>query len=156
MIKVQETVRKETLRIAAGTAVLTVLMVAVFLIIGLFDIAVLLGALLGCAFAVLNFFLLALSVQKAAEEMNGVKLPPLEENEDNPDETPQPPISPQAANAKKRMQLSYTGRMLLTVLLAVVALNVPWLNPVAALVPQLFPRLVIQMWSIGQKKRKEV
>ena len=152
MIKVQETVKRETLRIAAGTLVLTVLMVAVFLILGLFDIAVLLGG----AFAVLNFFLLALSVQKAAEEMNGVQLPPLEENEENPDETPQPPISPQAAQAKKRMQLSYTGRMLLTVLLAVIALSVPCFNPIAALVPQLFPRLVIQIWSIRQKNGKGV
>ena len=53
------------------------------------------------------------------------------------------------------MQLSYTGRMLMTVVLAVIALNVPCFNPVAALVPQLFPRLVIQLWAIGQK-RKEV
>ena len=156
MIKVQETVKRETLRIAAGTLVLTALMVAVFLILGLFEIAGLLGALLGCAVAVLNFFLLALSVQKAAEEMNGVQLPPLEENEENPDETPQPPISPQAAQAKKRMQLSYTGRMLLTVLLAVIALSVPCFNPIAALVPQLFPRLVIQIWSIRQKNGKGV
>ena len=100
--------------------------------------------------------LLALSVQKAAEEMNGVQLPPLEENEENPDETPQPPISPQAAQAKKRMQLSYTGRMLLTVLLAVIALSVPCFKPIAALVPQLFPRLVIQVWAIRQKNGKGV
>lgn len=155
-MKIQQAIKAETLRITAGVAILSTVMVIVFGLLGRFDSTVVWGALLGTAFASGNFFLLALSVQKAAEEMNGVKLPPLEENEDNPDEMPTQPLSPQAARAKTRMQLSYTGRMLLTVLLAVVALNVPCFNPVAALVPQLFPRLVIQVWSIRQKNGKGV
>lgn len=158
MIKLQETVKRETLRVAAGTAVLTVLMVAVFLLLGFFDWSVLLGAVYGCFFAVLNFFLMALSVQKAAESMNGVQLPPEEETTEgeNQGEAPEKPLSPQATRAKSRMQLSYMGRMLMVVVMAVVALNVSWLNPVAAIMPQLFPRLAIQLLTVGQKKRKEV
>ena len=68
-MKVQPAVRQETARIAAGTAVLTVIMVAVFLILGRFDWTVITGALLGYLAAVGNFFLMALTVQKAAAVM---------------------------------------------------------------------------------------
>ena len=141
MIRVQETVRKETLRIAAGTAVLTVLMVAVFLLLGMFDWTVLLGAVYGCFFAVLNFFLMALAVQKAAESMNGVQLPPEEEVPEG-EEAPEKPLSPQAQEAKKRMQLSYHLR---------IGVAAPCFHAVAALVPLLFPRLVIMVIGFTQK-----
>ena len=81
-MKIQPAIRQETLRMAIGVAILTVLMVGVFLIIGMFDATVLAGAVFGGAFAVLNFFLMAMSVQKAAELMNGVQLPPEEVGED--------------------------------------------------------------------------
>ena len=51
LIKVQPAVRKETLRIAAGTAVLTAVMLVVFALLGKFDLSVLLGAILGYAAA---------------------------------------------------------------------------------------------------------
>ncbi len=150
MIRVQETVRKETLRIAAGTAVLTVLMVAVFLLLGMFDWTVLLGAVYGCFFAVLNFFLMALAVQKAAESMNGVQLPPEEEVPEG-EEAPEKPLSPQAQEAKKRMQLSYHLRMLMLIAAAGIGVAAPCFHAVAALMPLLFPRLVIMVIGFTQK-----
>ena len=137
---------------AIGVAILTVLMVGVFLIIGMFDTTVLAGAVFGGAFAVLNFFLMAMSVQKAAELMNGVQLPPEEVGEDG--EVVDKPLSPEAIKAKQKMQLSYTGRMLLTVVFAIVALLVPGIHPVAALLPLLFPRIVITIQGLVQKNGK--
>lgn len=137
---------------AIGVAILTVLMVGVFLIIGMFDATVLAGAVFGGAFAVLNFFLMAMSVQKAAELMNGVQLPPEEVNEDG--EPVDRPLSPEATKARQKMQLSYTGRMLMTVVFAIIALLVPAIHPVAALLPLLFPRIVITIQGLVQKNGK--
>ena len=76
---IQPAVRQETKKIAVGVGVLSLLMIAVFLILRRFDFSVFLGALIGSAAAVLNFFLMALSVQKAADSMK--PLPPAEEAE---------------------------------------------------------------------------
>lgn len=138
---------------AVGVTILSVLMVGIFLIIGMFDTTVLLGAVLGTAFAVLNFFLMALGVQKAAEVMNGVQLPPEEEPAEG-EEPADKPLSPEATRAKQKIQLSYTGRMLMTVVFAIVALLVPGIHPVAALLPLLFPRIVITIQGLGQKNGK--
>ncbi|MBR6568933.1 MAG: hypothetical protein IKK75_00615 [Clostridia bacterium] len=152
-MKIQPAIKQETLRMAAGVAILTVMMVGVFLIIGMFDMTVLWGALLGAAFAVLNFFLMAMGVQKAAALMNGVQLPPEEEPAEG-EEAAEKPLSPQAIKAKQKMQLSYTGRMLLTAAMAIVALAVPCFHPVAALIPLLFPRIVIFFIGLVQKNGK--
>jgi len=154
LIKVQPAVRKETLRIAAGTLVLTVLMLAVFLILGQFDLTVLLGALLGSAAAVGNFFLLGLSVQKAAETMNGVKLPSYEEAEANLElgQELETAVTPETKLAKQRMQLSYTGRMILLAAVGVLGLTLPCFHAVATVLPFLFPRIVIFLYGIRNKK----
>lgn len=153
MMKMEPAVKIETLRMTVGVTILTALMLAVFLIIGMFDMTVLWGGLLGAAFAVLNFFLMALGVQKAAELMNGVQLPPEEEPAEG-EEAAEKPLSPQAIKAKQKMQLSYTGRMLMTVVFAIVALLVPGIHPVAALLPLLFPRIVITIQGLVQKNGK--
>ena len=64
-MKIDNTVKKETLYIACFGAILSMLMQAVFLIIGQWHYSVLLGNLWGYAAAVSNFLLLGLTVQKA-------------------------------------------------------------------------------------------
>ena len=116
-MKIQPAVRTETVRIAMGTAFFSLVMLLVFALLDRLDVTVVLGTLLGAGAAVLNFFLMALSVQRAAESMKGVTVPPepLDENGDpDPDAPPQPPV-PEVQRAKRWMQLSYTGRMLLLV-----------------------------------------
>ncbi len=154
MIKVQPAVRTETLRIAAGTLILTLFMLAVFLIIGRFDLSVLLGALLGSAAAIGNFFLLGLSVQKAAETMNGVKLPSYEEAEAGLEEGQEAEavVTPETRQAKQRMQLSYTGRMLMLAAVGILGLTLPCFHAVATVLPFLFPRIVISLYGILMKK----
>lgn len=155
MIHIQPAVRKETLRIAAGTLILSVLMVAVFLIAGAFDASVLWGTLLGTAVTILNFFLLGLSVQRATEKMKDVHFPSYEEADaqlGEDEEEPPIPDSPELTQAKRGMQLAYTGRMLLVVVTGIVALAVPGIHPVAALVPFLFPRIIIFIYGIFHKE----
>lgn len=66
-MKIQEAVRQSTLRVAAGVLMMSCIMVAVFIFMGKFDATVLFGAVWGTVFAVLNFFLMGLSVQAAAD-----------------------------------------------------------------------------------------
>ena len=62
---------------------------------------------------------------------------------------------PEVQRAKHRMQLSYTGRMLLLVAVAIVALTAPCFHPVAAALALLFPRLVIFIQGFVKPKNKE-
>ena len=151
---VQPAVIQETKRIAGGTLILTAAMLIVFALLGRMDYTVVLGALLGAAYAVGNFFLLALSVQMAAEKMNGSHPAPLPEPEEGEEPT-EAPLSPEAQEARKKMQLSYTGRMLLLIVVAIVAIKAPCFNAIAALIPMLFPRIIIFINGIIMKNQKE-
>ena len=143
-MKIQPAVKRETKKIALGTGILTVLMVAVFLILRRFDWTVITGALLGYAAAVGNFFLMALTVQKAADEMKPIPQPEAPEDEPDPDEDEkEAPLSEDAKRGKQRIQLSYTLRMLGLGVIAILGVTLPWFQSVAVLLPMLFPRIVI-------------
>ena len=154
-MKVQPTVRKETMRIAKGTIILSVVMLLVFALLKRFDYTVLLGAVMGTSVAILNFFLMALSVQKAAELMNGVEMPPEPDEEEEDDGKDHTPPVPEIAQAKQKMQLSYTGRMLMMGAAGILGLTLPCFHAVATVVPFLFPRLIIFIWNFTQNKQKE-
>ena len=116
-MKIDPTVRKETRLIALFTLCLTALMEAVYLIIGRWDVKVLLGGLLGAFFAVFNFFLMGLGIQKA--------------------------LSQEAADAKNMMRISQSLRLLMLGAVLVIAFVVPVIDPVATVIPLFFPRLAI-------------
>ena len=106
-MKIEHAVLAETKKVAAGTAVMTALMIAVFLILRKFDFSVLLGAVIGSLAAIGNFFLMALSVQKAADSMP--PLPPEEAEGEDPGEDKEEkekPLSEEAKNAKKTIKNS--------------------------------------------------
>lgn len=153
MMRIQPAVRTETTKIGLGTAVLSVIMLLVFALLGRLDWPVVLGTLVGACAAVGNFFLMALSVQKAAEAMNGVTVPdaPEEDGEDKPQQAP----VPEAQRAKRGMQLSYTGRMLGLVVIAILVLALPCFHPIPAAIALLFPRIIIFFNGILESKRKE-
>lgn len=123
--KVDAVVMKETKFIALIVLLGSMLMQAVFLIIGKWDYTVLLGNLLGAALAVGNFFLMGLTVQKCLE---------LE-----PDE------------AKKRMKFSQQMRYLMMIVVCVIGAAVPFCNTIAVLVPQFFPRIGVTIRGMTLK-----
>ena len=77
-----------------------------------------------------------------------------EETEDGED-APAPPAPPEVAQAKQRMQLSYTGRMIMQGAVGILALSLPCFHAVATVLPLLFPRLMIHLWNLQQNKQKE-
>lgn len=154
-MKIEPTVRKETMRIAKGTVILSVVMILVFALLKKFDFTVVLGAALGTVTAILNFFLLGLSVQKAADMMKGVEMPPEPEETDEGEEAPAVPTPPEITQAKQRMQLSYTGRMIMQAAVGILGLALPCFHAVATVLPLLFPRLIIHLWNQQQTKQKE-
>ena len=152
-MKIEPAVLAETKKVAAGTAVMTALMIAVFLILRKFDYTVILGALLGAATAVGNFFLLALTVQHLTGSMPVLPRDEEEKEEeegkaDEAEEEKPRPLSPEATQAGRKMQLSFLLRLLLIGLVALIAVKTPWFHPAASLVPLLFPNIVISIMKI--------
>ncbi len=129
-MKLQSAVKRETVLTAAGTAVLSAVMILVFF--GLHaampgkvpaGLPVVLGGVLGCAVAVGNFFLMAVTVQKVASIEN-------------------------YENAYHAMQISYRYRTFLQLIWCVLAMVLRFINPVAGILPLLFPSLLIKVRGI--------
>ncbi|HIV67531.1 MAG TPA: ATP synthase subunit I [Candidatus Butyricicoccus stercorigallinarum] len=129
-MKIEPAVKRESRDIAIGVAVLCVVMVIVFAVIGRFDYTVLLGALLGGGFAILEFFLMALAVQKSVSR-------------DTPEE------------AKLVMVNSHTRRLLLLAVVVIVGIKAPWFHWVAVVLPLIFPKLIIYGKTLPVFRRKE-
>lgn len=133
-MKLDPAVKKETLFVTVGAFCVGVVFVAGFFVVSLlaqsvvFDYTVPLGTLYGIVCAVLNFFLMALTVQKS-----------LDAGED----------------AKKKMQVSYSGRMLLLVILLGVGVYLPYFHWLAVLAGAFFPRIVIFARGIWLRRHPE-
>lgn len=126
--KPQQSIVKETKRIAVGTVIMLVVMLAVYAVLGKFTIGVLLGGLLGSAYAIFNFFMLGMTLQKAASMTDQ-----------------------QMAHMKVRS--SYSTRMIGMLILAVVAFALPFVEGIPCLIALLFPRATIFALQItGQIK----
>ncbi|MBQ3138413.1 MAG: ATP synthase subunit I [Ruminococcus sp.] len=127
MTKIDKTVIRETRYIAGVTIILSVIMEAVFLIIGMWSYKVLLGNILGAAVAVVNFLLMGITVQKAVQK----------------DEK----------DAATLMKLSQTLRNMMLLIAAVLAIVLPFINPVAAIIPLFFPRIAITLIPLRDRNK---
>ena len=122
-MKLQSASLREVKRIACGTAIGSVILVAAMFVLGLmgvgtFDYRVVTGAAGGCSIAVLNFALMCMTIQRAVN------------------------IGEQKA-MRTFIQGSYNGRLLLQAGWIVAAYMMPWTNVFAAAIPLLFPNLMI-------------
>ena len=127
MKKIDATVIKETGFVAVMTLILSVLLQAVFLVIGKWDYTVLLGNVLGALAGIANFFLMGLTVQAS--------------------------LGLEVKDAKSRMKLSQTLRTLLMFAVAVVGYLVPVFNLITVVIPFLFPRIAVTVRAIMIKKQ---
>lgn len=130
---IQPAVKKETKNVAIYTSVGVVLMWIVFFILHMvmpekvvFDFTVILGGIGGGFIAVLNFFLLGLTVQKVAS-------------------------SDDEEFARKFMKSSYSQRMMMQAVWIVVAIAAPCFQFVAGMIPLLFPGAGIKIMGIIKK-----
>ncbi|MDD4851140.1 MAG: ATP synthase subunit I [Gemmiger sp.] len=131
-MKLQPASAKELRHIAVGTAICTAVMVAVFGLLAAFGLVrfqytIPLGAVCGAAIAILNFAVLCLTVQEAARA----------------DEK----------NAHYKVKLSYNIRLMVQAGWCVVAYLLPCFQVVAAVLPLLFPRVVIYITQAVERGR---
>ena len=126
-MKIDQTVKHETSYIAVAALILSALMEVVFLVIGQWSYKVLLGNILGAGIAVLNFFLMGLTVQDAVT---------LDEKQ-----------------AREKMKLSMTLRSMLLMLTAVLGIVVPFLNAPATIIPLFFVRIAVAFRPIFIKEK---
>lgn len=61
-------VLKETGIVAIGTAIGSLIMLGIFALLAMFDLSVLLGGMIGCTVAILNFFFMAMVADLAADK----------------------------------------------------------------------------------------
>lgn len=118
-----ESIVKQTKRVGFGVAILYALMLAVYAVLGRFSLAVLLGGMLGGGYGTLNFFLLGMTIQKAAAMKD--------EN-----------------MARLKIKSSYSTRMIGMVLLAVLSFAIPFIDGISCLIALLFPRAVILVMQL--------
>ncbi len=130
---IQPAVKKETKNVAIYTLTGVLLMWIVYFILHMFipekvvfDYTVILGGIGGGLIAVLNFFLLGLTVQKVAST----------EDEEV---------------ARKFMKSSYSQRMLLQAVWVIAAIAAPCFQYVAGMIPLLFPGAGIKIVGIIKK-----
>ena len=123
-------VKKETAYIAAGTAAISTLVQIVWAVFFEYDISVFLGALWGGVFAVWNFFMLGVTVNKAAHDGDQTL-------------------------ARRRIHTSYSLRLALTALMVVIAVILPRINWIMAVMSLFFPRLTILVEPLFRKELRK-
>lgn len=128
MKKVDRTVIQETIFVFAFIVILSVLMEAVYLVLGRWELSVLWGNLLGAVAAGGNFFLLGLTVQSA--------------------------LGKDEKEAKNRMKLSQMMRLLLLFVIAMIGYLVPVFDIVAVVIPFVFPRIAVALRYFFIKKKE--
>ena len=128
MANLDPAVRKETGYIAAWVLALSLVMEAVFLLIGRWDGSVLLGNLGGAAVAIGNFFALGWTVSRAVERG-------------------------QPEEAAKRVRASATLRLLGQAAICVILIGLAKTNVYATLIPLIFPRIGILFRPMIDRKR---
>ena len=126
MIKLEPAVKKQTLYVTAWVVILSVLMQAVFLVIGKWDYTVLLGNILSATASVLNFLLLGITIQKSVTK------------------------SPE--DAKKAIKASQGLRMVFMVVVAAIGVGLDCFNVWATVIPFLFPRISFFFYAKFDKK----
>ena len=120
-------------RVAIGESICVCLMLAIYGLLGLFTVRVLVGALLGGSLAILNFLFLSIAVTRAADRaMQG-----------------------NAAKATLSVQASSVYRLLGMGVILVLAFKAGICDPVAALLPLLFVRIIINIMDFFGKERDD-
>ena len=142
-MKPDTAVRRETARVAAGVFALVAVMLIVFAVMGKFSVPVLLGGIYTGLLTVINFFIMGLTVQgvtnRAAER-----------------ERTEQELADLTLEMKNRMKLSYNIRMIALFALLVLGIAVFKFDPLATILPVVFPTIVIRVLQILEARRPSV
>ncbi|MBQ3816971.1 MAG: hypothetical protein II802_01715 [Clostridia bacterium] len=116
-MKIDKTVAKETVYIAACVFSMSIIMQLVFIIIGKWDYTVLLGNLMSFVLGVGNFFLMGITVQSA--------------------------VNKEKKQMENTVKISQTLRLILIFIVAAIGITAPIFNVWAVIIPIFFPRLAV-------------
>ena len=134
-MRVQETVKKESLQIAVQSGIATFIMwICIFILHHFipekvsFDYRVILSGLLGTVMAVMNFLLMGITVQSVLSVEN-------------------------QEEAYQRMRLSYRKRTMLQLGWIILAIVAPCFQAVPGIIPLLFPGAFLRIRGIVEWKK---
>lgn len=122
-------VYKETGVIAIGEAICLAIMLAVFALLGHFNMKVLLGGVIGTALSVLNFFFMAMNATMAADKA----------------------VNQDVKGGQKQIKLSYSLRMIVVFVILFACVKSGLCNPLASVLPLAFVRPVITVAEFFRK-----
>lgn len=120
-----DTTLRETIKLLKGIIVLDIIFIAIIYILGKFDIPMLQGILIGSVYALLNFRLIAVSLNRAVQMSPG--------------------------RAQIFASISYMGRLALTAAIVLAAIKVDYINAFGVIVPMFFPKIIIVGSAINRK-----
>jgi len=121
--------KREIVRMCVGVSVLSTIMIAGFAVFGHFDMSVLCGTILGTSVTLFNYFLLALSVSHVVNKHD-------------------------EKNAKLFMNISYVLRIIFIAIAVATAINSPFFNAIAVILPFIFERIVIMIIHMRDGKNE--
>ncbi len=116
---------KETIKLFKGIVVLDILLITILFILGKLDVPMLQGILIGSVYALLNFRLLAVSINRA------VLMPP--------------------GKAQIFAGVSYFGRFALSAVIILAAIKADYINALGVIIPMFFPKVIIISSAIKRK-----
>lgn len=121
---------EETAIVAVGEVVCAGVMIAVFALLGYFDITVLLGAAAGALLSVLNFFFMAVVASLAADKA---------EQQD-------------VEGGQKLIKASYPIRILALAVILIACAKSGWFHVLALALPLIFVRPILTVAEFFRKK----
>ena len=124
----------QTAIVAVGEIIGVGAMLGIFALIGKFDMTVLLGGIVGGVMTILNFFIMAICVNIAADRAKAQNV----------------------SGAKGVIRLSYFGRLLLLAVVLFAFLKSKLCNPIALVVPLIFSRITLSIWGFFSRKPGDV
>ncbi len=128
-VKIDKTVEKETKYIITFVVIFSVLMQAIFLILGDWSYKVLLGNIYGAAMAIGNFFAMCLYIQKA--------------------------VSQEEKEARQTIKASQSLRFAALVLFSGIGVVIPVFNWITVVVPLVFPSFAIYLRPLIDKNNNK-
>lgn len=126
----QKVVWQQTAVVAVGEGLGVSIMLGIFALLGKLDSTVLLGGIVGGVMTILNFFIMAITVNIAADKAKAQNV----------------------SGAKGVIKLSYFGRLVLLAVVLFAFLKSKLCNPIALVVPLIFSRITLTLWEFFRRK----
>ena len=129
-MKMRKLLSQTTAIVAAGQAISVAALLGVFFLLGKFDISVLLGGIAGGALAFINFLLMFLSANLAADKAEAQDV----------------------TGGQKLIQISYMGRMIGIALILFLCGSSGYFHLLTLVIPLVFTRPILVLSELIKKK----